>query len=124
VIVGSIVGSAIVSSIVGSAIVGSIVVSAIIGSIVGYAISTLELSLFLFFPFLVVDNSAVAGTRIYMPLSSFPAWLQEDGEVMEHFLFPACNCSMAVNFAIGALTFVAVSGSTASSVSTVSSVSS
>ena len=31
------------------------------------------------------------------------------------FAFSACICSMAVNFAIGALTFVAVSGSTASS---------
>jgi hypothetical protein len=86
-IVGSIVGSAIVGSIVGSAIVGSIVGFAIIGSIVGSAISTLELSLFLFFPFSVVDKSAVAGTMIYMPLISFPVRLQEDGEVMEHFPF-------------------------------------
>jgi hypothetical protein len=80
-IVGSIVDS-IVGSIVGSAIIGSIV-----GSIVGSAISTLELSLFLFFPFSVVDKSAVAGTMIYMPLISFPARLQEDGEVMEHLPF-------------------------------------
>jgi len=86
-IVGAIVGSAIVGSIVGFAIVGSIVGFAIIGSIVGSAISTLELSLFLFFQFSVVDNSAVAGTMIYMPLISFPATLQEDGEVMEHFPF-------------------------------------
>jgi len=44
-----------------------------------------ELSLFLFFPFSVVDDrSAVAGTMIYMPLISFPARVQEDGEVMEH----------------------------------------
>jgi len=50
-------------------------------------ISSLELSLFLFFPFLVVDKSAVAGTMIYMPLISFPARVQEDGEVMEHFPF-------------------------------------
>jgi hypothetical protein len=81
-IVGSIVDS-IVGSIVGSAIIGSIV-----GSIVGSAISTLELSLFLLFPFSVVDDrSAIAGTMIYMPLISFPARLQEDGEVMEHFPF-------------------------------------
>jgi len=54
----------------------------IVGSIVG------ELSLFLLFPFLVVDDrSAVMGTMIYMPLSSFLARLQEDGEAMEHFLF-------------------------------------
>jgi len=84
-IVGSIVGSAIVGSIVGSAIVGLIIGSAIIGSIVGSAISTLELSLFLFFPFLVVDKSVVAATMIYMPMISFPARVQEDGEVMEHF---------------------------------------
>jgi len=44
-----------------------------------------ELSLFLFFPFPVVDDrSAVAGTMIYMPLISFPARVQEDGKVMEH----------------------------------------
>ena len=83
-IVGSIVGSVIVGSIVGFAIVGSIVCS-IVGSIVGSAIITLELSLFLFFPFSVVDKSAVVGTMIYMPLISFPARVQEDGEVMEHF---------------------------------------
>jgi len=62
-IVDSIVGSAIVGFIVGSAIVssivGSIVGSAIIGLIVGSAISILELSLFLFSPFSVVDKSAV-----------------------------------------------------------------
>jgi len=107
-IVGSIVGSAIIGSIVGSGIVGSAIVgsgivgsgivgsgivgsgivgSAIIGSIVGSAISTLELSLFLFFPFSVVDKSVLAGTKIFMPLISFPARLQEDGEVMEHFPF-------------------------------------
>ena len=98
-IVGSIVGSAIVGSIVGAAIVGSIVGSAIIGSMLGSAISTLELSLFLFFTFSVVDKSAVAGTMIYMPLISFMARLQEDGEVMEHFPFrnivvcpPKSNC--------------------------------
>jgi len=76
-------------SIVGS-ILGSIVGSAIIGSIVGSAIIALgsELSLFLFLPFSVVDDrSAVAGTMIYMPLISFPAKVQEDGEVMEHFPF-------------------------------------
>ena len=63
-------------------------VGSIVGSIVGSAISTLgsELSLFLFLPFSVVDDrSAVAGTMIYMPLLSFPARVQEDGEVMEHF---------------------------------------
>jgi hypothetical protein len=89
-ILGSIVGSAIIGSIVGSAIIGSIVGSAIIGSIVGSAIIALgsELSLFLFLPFSVVDDrSAVAGTMIYMPLISFPARVQEDGEVMEHFPF-------------------------------------
>jgi hypothetical protein len=89
-IIGSIVGSAIIGSIVGSAIIGSIVGSAIIGSIVGSAIIALgsELSLFLFLPFSVVDDrSAVAGTMIYMPLISFPARVQEDGEVMEHFPF-------------------------------------
>jgi len=84
-IIGSIVGSAIVGSIVGFVIIGSIVGFAIIGSIVGFAISTLELLLFLFFPFSVVDKSAVAGTMIYMPLISFPARVQEDGEVMGHF---------------------------------------
>jgi hypothetical protein len=84
VIVGSIVGSVIIGSIVGSAIVGSVIVGS---AIVGSAISTLELSLFLFFPFLVVDKSAVAGTMIYMPLISFPARLQEDGEGMKHFPF-------------------------------------
>ena len=49
-----------------------------------------ELSLFLFFPFSVVDDSSavvVAGTMIYMPLISFPVRVQEDGEVMEHFPF-------------------------------------
>ena len=52
----------------------SIVGSAIIGLIVGSAISTLEMSLFLFLPFSVVDDrSAVAGTMIYMPLISFSA---------------------------------------------------
>ena len=34
-----------------------------------------------------MDRSAVAGTMIYMPLISFPARLNEDGEVMEHFPF-------------------------------------
>jgi len=54
----------------------------IVGSIVG------ELSLFLLFQFLVVDDrSAVAGTMIYMPSISFPARLQDNGEVMEHFPF-------------------------------------
>jgi hypothetical protein len=32
-----------------------------------------------------VTWSAVAGTMIYMPLIRFPARVQEDGEVMEHF---------------------------------------
>jgi hypothetical protein len=46
-----------------------------------------EFSLFLFFPFSVVDErSAVAGTMIYMPFILFPARVQEDGKVMEHFL--------------------------------------
>jgi len=39
------------------------------------------------------------------------------------FPLHACISSMAVNFTIGALTFVAVSGATASTVSTVSTVS-
>jgi len=80
----------IVGLIVGSAIIGSIVGSAIIGSIVGSAISALgsQLSFFLFLPFSIVDvRSAVAGTMIYMPLISFTARVEEDGEVMEHFPF-------------------------------------
>jgi hypothetical protein len=67
-------------------------VSAIIGdsenSIVGWLIITLgsKLYLFLFLRLSVVDDrSVVAGTIIYMPLASFPASVQEDGEVMEHF---------------------------------------
>jgi tetrahydromethanopterin S-methyltransferase subunit C len=78
-IVGSIVGS-IVDSIVGS----------IVDSIVGSVVSTLgtEVSLFLFLPFLVVDDrSTIAGTMIYIPLVSFPARVQEDGKVIEHFPF-------------------------------------
>jgi hypothetical protein len=56
----------------------------IVGLVVGSVLS--ELSLFLFLPFSVVDErSAVAGTMIYMPLIIFPARVQEDGEVMEHF---------------------------------------
>jgi len=70
-------------------IVGSIVCSIlgwIVGSIVGSIVG--ELSLLLLFPFSVVDDrSAVTGTMIYMPLISFPARLQDDGEVMEHFPF-------------------------------------
>jgi hypothetical protein len=77
--------SALDDSIVGSVIVGWIVGSVIVGSIVGSAISTLELCLFLFFPFSAVNKSAVAGNIIYMTLISFPARVQEDGEVMEHF---------------------------------------
>jgi hypothetical protein len=47
-----------------------------------------ELSLFLFLLFLVVDDrSAVAGTAMYLPLTSFPARVQQDGEFMEHFPF-------------------------------------
>jgi hypothetical protein len=56
--------------------------------LVGSVISSLEseLSLFLFLPFVVVDErSAVAGTMIYMPLIILPARVQEYGEVMEHF---------------------------------------
>jgi hypothetical protein len=56
--------------------------------LVGSVISSFEneFSLFLFLPFSVVDErSAVAGTMIYMPLIIFPARVQEDGEVMEHF---------------------------------------
>ena len=58
--------------------------------LVGSVISSLEskLSLFLFLPFSVVDErSAVTGTMIYMPLIIFPARVQQDGEVMEHFPF-------------------------------------
>jgi len=71
-------------------------VGAIIGDtedlIVGSLIITLgsELSLFLFLPLLVVnDRSAVAGTIIYMPLISYAARVQDDGEGMEHF--PSLN---------------------------------
>jgi len=47
-----------------------------------------ELSLFLFLPFSVVDDRCpVAGTIIYMPLITFPARVQDDGEVKKHFLF-------------------------------------
>ena len=47
-----------------------------------------ELSLFLFLPFLVVnDRSAVEGTMMYMPLTNFPTRVQEDGKLMEHFPF-------------------------------------
>jgi hypothetical protein len=67
-------------------------VDAIVGvsedSIVGLVVGSVlcELPLFLFLPFSVVDEmSAVAGTIIYMPLIIFPATVQEDGEVMEHF---------------------------------------
>jgi hypothetical protein len=76
-----------------SAAIGDIVdliVGSIVGSIAGSAISALgrELSLFLFLPFSVVDDrSAVARPMIYMPLVSFPARVQKDGEVMEHFPF-------------------------------------
>jgi hypothetical protein len=90
-ILGSvIVGFANIHFILGSAIVGFAIICLIVGtvnvgSIVGSAISTLELSLLLFFPFSVVDKSAVAGTMIVMPLICFPVRVQEDGEVMEHF---------------------------------------
>ena len=61
-------------------------IDALDGSIVGSIVG--ELSLFLLFPFLVVnDRSAVMGTIIYIPLSNFLARLQEDGEAMEHLLF-------------------------------------
>jgi len=54
----------------------------VVGCIVG------ELSVFLLFLFLVVDDrSAFTGTIIYVPLISLPARLQEDDEVMEHFPF-------------------------------------
>jgi hypothetical protein len=70
-------------SIVGL-IVGSIVHS-IQGSIVGSVGSTLgsELFLYLRLPFLGVDDgSAVVGNMVYIPLVSFPARVQEDGEVI------------------------------------------
>jgi len=44
--------------------------------------------------------------------------------LLSAFPLSACICCMAVNFAIGALTFMAVSSSTASTVSTVSTASS
>jgi len=78
----------IADSIVG--LIECLIEGLIVGSIVDSVFSTLgsELSLFLFLPFLVVDDrSAVAGTMIYMPLVSFPERVQEDGDVMEHFLF-------------------------------------
>jgi hypothetical protein len=44
-----------------------------------------ELCLILLFPLSIVDDrSAVTVTMIYKPLISFPARVQEDGEVMEH----------------------------------------
>ena len=47
-----------------------------------------ELSLFLFLPFSVVDDrSVVAGTMMYMPLTSFPARVQKHSKFMEHFPF-------------------------------------
>jgi len=65
-------------------IVGSIV-GCVVGSIVHSAIGS-ELSLFLFF-LVVKGRSAIAETMIYMPSISFPARLQEHGQVMEHFPF-------------------------------------
>ena len=73
----------------GDAIVG-VSEDSIVGLVVVSVISSLdsEVSLFLFFPFSVVDDrSAVAGIRIYMPFISLPARLQEDDKVMQHFLF-------------------------------------
>jgi hypothetical protein len=60
----------------------------IVGLVVGSVISSVEsdLSLFLFLPCSVVDEScAVAGLMINMRLIIVPAGVQEDGEVMEHF---------------------------------------
>ena len=57
-------------------------------SIVGSLIITLEsgLSLFLFLPLSEVDDrSGVGWTVIYMRLTSFPARVPENSEVMEHF---------------------------------------
>jgi hypothetical protein len=57
-------------------------------SIVGSLMISLgsKLSLFRFSQLLAVDDrSVVAGTIIHMPLSSFPARVHEDTEVMEHF---------------------------------------
>jgi len=62
----------------------------IVGLIVGTVVSTLgsELALFLFLPFLGVDDrSGVTGTMIYITLVSVPSRVQGDGEVMEHFPF-------------------------------------
>jgi hypothetical protein len=80
--VGSIVSS-IVGSIVGS-IVHFIVDSVIVGSLVGSMISTLELSLFHFFPFSVVDTSAVSGTMLNMPLISHAARLCKNKNTCIH----------------------------------------
>jgi len=55
-----------------------------VDTIVGSAICTLWLTLFLLFPFLVVDKSVVVGTMVYMLLISFPARMQEDGKVVVH----------------------------------------
>ena len=67
------------------AVIGALddsILDSIVGSIGG------GLSLFLLFLFSVVDDSSVVtGTMIYMPLIDFPARLQEDDNVMEHFPF-------------------------------------
>jgi len=84
-IVGSIEGWIVVSVIIGS-IVGSVIIRSLVGSAISALVS--ELSVFLFLPFSAVnDRSAVVGTVIYMPLISFPARVQEDGKVMDHFPF-------------------------------------
>jgi len=64
-------------------IVGSVVGSAIIGSVIITLHS--ELSIFRFLAFSVVGSRAVAGSMINMPLIRFPARLQKDAEVREHF---------------------------------------
>jgi hypothetical protein len=47
-----------------------------------------EHSLFLCLLFLVVDDRrAVAGKMIYMPMTCFPAMVEEAGKVMERFPF-------------------------------------
>jgi len=52
-----------------------------------------ELTLFPFLPCWVVDNRrTVTEIMIYMPVSSFPERVEEDGEVMEDF--PSRNIMM------------------------------
>ena len=68
--------------------IDAIIGSVIIGSVISALESELSHFLYVSFSFLVVDDrSVVAGTMIYVPLISLPARLQDDGEVIEYFLF-------------------------------------